>query len=145
MPKWFKLGTSVGSAIGGAVAVGIDVTIDAITGNDERAKLQNGIKDLAKPRIELLLRCIKTQYYYDMLMAITNEINRIKRKAAKKKWTEEDLKEEIRDAITDTMETFKETTPEPTRESALTDLKGKDKILGIGQTKIYLKVAWKKS
>lgn len=131
LPKWFKLGTSVGSAIGGAiVAVGIDVTIDAITGNDERAKLQNGIKDLAKPRIELRYGVLKTQYYYDMLMTITNEINRIKRKAAKKKWTEEDLKEEIRDAITDTMETFKETTPEPTRESALTDLKGKDKILG---------------
>ncbi|VXC41967.1 conserved hypothetical protein [Bacillus mycoides] len=131
LPKWLKFGTTVGSTIGGAiVAVGIDVAIDAITGNDERDKLQNGIKDLAKPRIELRYGVLKTQYYYEMLMAITNEINRIKRKAARKKWTEEALKEEIQDAITDTIETFKETTPEPTRESTLTNLKEKDKIMG---------------
>ncbi|MHA2888250.1 hypothetical protein [Bacillus cereus] len=131
LPKWIKLGTNVGSAIGGAiVAVGIDVAIDAIAGKDERDKLQNGIKDLAKPRIELRYGVLKTQYYYEMLMAITNEVHRIKRKAAKKKWTEEALKEEIKDAINDTIETFKETTPEPTRESTLTNLKEKDKIMG---------------
>lgn len=130
LPKWLKFGTTVGSAIGGAiVSVGIDVMIDAIVGDDERGKLQTAIKDLAKPRIELRYGVLKTDYYYQMLMAITNEINRIKRKAAKKKWTEEELGEEIQEAITDTIETFKETTPEPNRESTLENLNAKDKLL----------------
>ncbi|KAB2491166.1 hypothetical protein F8158_28120 [Bacillus cereus] len=130
LPNWLKFGTAVGSAIGGAiVSVSIDAMIDAIVGDDERDKLQTAIKDLAKPRIELRYGVLKTDYYYQMLMAITNEINRIKRKAAKKKWTEEELGEEIQEAITDTIETFKETTPEPTRESTLENLNAKDKLL----------------
>lgn len=131
LPKWFKFGTTVGSAIGGAiVAVGIDVAIDAITGSDERNKLQNAIKDLAKPRLELRYGVLKTQYYYDMLVSITREMNSIQRKASKKKWTEAVLNEEIQEAIDETIEIFKETTPEPTRETTLINLNEKDKLLG---------------
>ncbi|MDF9654239.1 hypothetical protein [Bacillus cereus] len=130
-PKWFKFGTTVGSAIGGAiVAVGIDVAIDAITGNDERDKLQNAIKDLAKPRIELQYGVLKIEYYYNLLLSIAREMNSIQRKASKNKWTEAVLDENIQEAIADTIEIFKETTPEPTRETTLIHLNEKDKLLG---------------
>ncbi|MDF9615525.1 hypothetical protein P5763_26385 [Bacillus cereus] len=131
LPKWFKFGRIAGStAIAAIVTVGIEAIVDSIVGASIKAKLQNGIKEMVKPRIELYYTKLKSDRVLSILKSIINEVKRTKREAIKYKWTKEKLEEELQQVVRDTIEMEEDLNPAPTRMTALAGLKEKDKMLG---------------
>lgn len=101
--------------------------IDAILGSDKRSKLQEAIRGLSKPRIELMYRKNTLEYNKQILNAILSEINRIKEKSKRNNWSNVKLADELADALDSAVEIAVETNKRNTRREVLEELKRLDK------------------
>ena len=100
--------------------------IDAILGSDKRSKLQEAIRGLSKPRIELMYRKNTLEYNKQILNAILSEINRIKEKSKRNNWSNVKLADELADALDSAVEIAVETNKRNTRREVLEELKRLD-------------------
>ncbi|MDY0854740.1 hypothetical protein SPE26_23095 [Bacillus thuringiensis] len=132
LPKWFKFGGTAGSAVGGLViTVAIEAVIDAIIGANVRDKLQNAIKVLAKPRIELLYTKLLSDYAKDVLTGIKTQIELHSETLRESGIVldEKQLKALINGVSEKVVETMEKLNKKPTRKTALEEFQKKDKFL----------------
>ncbi|MCU5276663.1 hypothetical protein OCA15_29520 [Bacillus cereus] len=130
-PPWFKFAGAAASDLGGIlVAAGTEIIIEAIAGANTRSKLQTGIKEMYRSRLELKFAQLQAKKLSSLILHIATAIRTEAIKAKQMKYTQAEFESHIQVAIEVTTEMNNEVYKVPTIRQAYQELLDEDKRNG---------------